>query len=596
MNKLSLDILSYSPSVIKGFSFNQIREYAESSIDQKNYIALRYLLENTDPNKSIFASDYLNHAIEKLDIEAVKILIDISSKSKSLFEKNAEYINERLLYNLFEDNFDYILLELNEETRKERQHEILKLLFNAMPKDSFTKYNVQKIIDHFSQQEFEDLCKTKELDLTEEKFEGLDLSVYKYENTDPVQKLDENHNLIDLILSRTYSDDLGIDKIKDIYSKLYHLDPIAKEMMTLVAVLISQNNNIKIIFEEGAESSYHYYKNIIKIDTKFIQEPVFNIESVTIHEIGHFIYHALYNSDATPFSKDSVKEFLTSLVPKYKEYKDDEFEDGTAKFLIYNQENIIKNLFNITKKMGIDSYESAAKKPIDKAAELLNINSSEYDKYIFTNEYCEYFKFNSPIDLFFQNSQIGFAFEAKNTSSPKTQASHDVFHNMAHYYYAEHTYCSISDNNNTAPFQEIYKDATDDRSEIIRWSIEDYLPKIIIDLGLFNSQIHFLERIADYVNRGLHKLQDHSFSSFMSDDNEKYAELIVRSMELKASGISEDADLIKSFHDIELWHIKHVSPDICKIFIDNEAVATLAWDDNEVCALGIESVCLEINS
>lgn len=569
------NILNYSPALVKEFSFNEISYFSERAIINKDYIGLQYLMENM--SNKLSTNTPLGDAIERMDVKAVKIIVGAAKNSNNSYYSNDSYIDRWLIESLFENQLQLEIIELTETELQERRIEIFEILLNSKSKDSLTASHIQKLAALLPKQKFDDFCKAKELDLREEKFKDLDLSHYKHEDSSPLLTLEADYSLMDLVLSRTYSSTLGLDEAKKIYSNLYNLDPIAKEMMTLTSVLISQNNSFKIFFEEGATSAYHLEQNIIKIDTKFLNEEIFNIESIVIHEIGHMIYHQVYRFEAMPFNTKPIKDVLQMIKSDFKEYIDDEFAESTPRHLFLTQGGLSKALAKMDE-MNIMSYEAAARKPVEKAAQLLEIDSKEFDKYLFSQEYTEWLKFNSPIDVFLLNSQEGFAFETTNKTAP---VLNNVFNSLVSIHSKEHNYTCESPNS----IQDLYKD---ERAEIIRWSTEEFLPSLVDKLNLSDKQIHFLERIADYIARGPHSINEIGEWSYHRQ-NEKYAELIVRAMELKASGINTEEDLIASFEDLEQWHKNNVSPVIEQIFMEHEEIASLPWDHEEICTTGAQS-------
>ncbi len=192
--------------------------------------------------------------------------------------------------------------------------------------------------------------------------------------------------------------------------------------------------------------------------------------------------------------------------------------------------------------MTIKTYEQAARKPIDTAAELLHFNIDEYAKYNYTQQYTEYFKDNSYIDLFYLNGAIKLDIETKFNSS-----------NIPDYIYNPLVKIYLEE-------RSPYNIELSSKEEIINWNLEQFLPKIIYDFNLSPYEIHFLERIGDYVNRGDHILDKTYNYRVSSKVSEKYVELIVRSMELKASNIEID----NCFKELDNFHSMFVSPYINK--------------------------------
>ncbi len=549
-NFLKVAINDYPTHILKTYTEHAKYKLAKKSLIEKDYESLKILLHHMDNFYSI-----LYESIERLDLDAVKLIIDRAKDSDNEYIKNGSYISEYTIKNLFDHNNIARILDI--ENANTKRVEILKVLLKSKSPEHITVRELQKLSDVCTKEEFEDFYKSKNIDITSDRFKDLELSQYSLKGLNQVLKLENQPNsVIDLLLSRTFSDQLTMEEIKNIYTNLYNLDPIAQEMLVYTGALIHQNSTIKIMFGGGKGSYYSPESNIIKINNSFIDEDLFNTESVVIHEIGHFVYDQLFQFDAMPFDFNPlVKLFQPHMIDS----ENDQFlrARSTTYYKFLSDQNNIKNLKKLI--VPLFQYEEAARKPVDKAAELLRVNKTEYDKYLFKQEYTEYFKQNSYIDVFFLNADAAFSTE-KMTNS--TIPDH-IFDNILNVYLANH------DCENYDPFS---KNIT--REEILRWATEEFLPKLVTELNLSPRQIHFLERIADYINRGEHLLEDTDHSD---DENEKYVELIVRAMELKAAKIG--SDLINSFEPLEQYHKQYVSPTICDK-IQNSGINDMPFDSD----------------
>ena len=123
------------------------------------------------------------------------------------------------------------------------------------------------------------------------------------------------------------------------------------------------------------------------------------------------------------------------------------------------------------------------------------------------------------------------------------------------------------------------------RDNINQWAAEEFLPSVVTNLQLNPKKIHYLDRMADYVNRGEHLLSDYICGN-KHRSNEKYVELIVRYMEFKAAGLG--VELTEPFQGLGYFHIEHASPVMCAV-IQNSTVASLPFDLGMV---GEDYVCL----
>ena len=556
------NIADYPLNILKGFSQRPKEFLAETALKDKDYAGLKNILSTMD-----YMGNILNEALDNLDVEAIKIIVEVASEFE--YQKNGSYIHEYMIEDLFDENI-ITKYSFNKTEAFDKKIEILKILLNAKDKDQISLMDLQKLADNISQQEFEDFCKLKELDLTIKKFKDLELSQYKFSGLESVLNLEiEETTILSLLLSRTFSDKLTLPELKTIYTKLYQLSDISKEMLTYTAALISQGNTIKILFGEGTSSYYNKYLNIINIDNMFIGESIFNTESVVIHEIGHFVYEQIFKMKATPFNLSLIKSLVEDIYQENKEAIEDPFMGPTLAFKYTENEEII-NLF----KRAIEpvmSYESVARAPVDKAAELLLVDAQEYAKYRFTPEYTEYFKTHSYIDLFYLNTLSGL-----KTDKISSEIPDHIFNNILK------IYLSAQDN---CPYKTFLEEIT--REEIIKWAEKEFLAELVQELELSPMQVHFLDRIADYINRGDHLLSEsyHYQNKGINIDDEKYIELIVRCSEFKASGLEKE--LTDTCQGLDSFHISHVSPNICTAIGATE-VASMPFDigmtgENYVC-------------
>ncbi len=347
--------------------------------------------------------------------------------------------------------------------------------------------------------------------------------------------LDHNKasSVVEILLSRTYGDNLVASKMYAMYHELYNLDPIAKEMLTYMATLIKNGNDVKVIIEPKATSSYNPGSNVIKVDPDFVGANEFTTSSVLIHEIGHFFYHQL-QFDAMPFYANDIKAMV-------KKFSEDDFIDHQRQIdLNMKDDPSLASLINMLKK-----YEEAAKKPLNKAAELLQVTNAVPEKYGFTSEYVEYFKQSTFIDVFYLNALASYG--SKNEGYLTKETPLDVYKSILDIYmqYSGPGYDSCP---------AIAEDKEVTKAEIETWAVEEFLPYIVETLKLDAKDIHFLQRIADYVNRG-----DHMYKNgYGLGHNEKYAELIVRYLELKAADAKPD--VVESFEGLAQYHRDFVSP------------------------------------
>jgi hypothetical protein len=326
-----------------------------------------------------------------------------------------------------------------------------------------------------------------------------------------------NPSIVDVILSRTFTKDFSEEYMRKLYSFLLQLDAIANEMLTYMALSISKGDPIKIYLEEGEGAAYQITSNSIHIDSTFFNDKHFNLASSLIHEIGHNFYDKIFKNTALPINRKHLENLNIS-----------EPINIMHAINLLHQSNDPK-LLSV-----INSFEEASKQPVNKAAELLGMDIKIMDKLQYVNEHTAYFKLNSIIDIFYLNF-LSYA-------SPKAPISHDMMVSVLNIYYDQEY--------NKVP-EFIYVSQT----VAVNFVLEQFLPQVVSELNLTESQIHFLMRISNYVNRGNHQYSDNLNTNL---EFEKYIELIVRYSELKAAGIEDE--LLLSFSKLVEYHLAEASP------------------------------------
>ena len=546
-NDVMHNILKYSAEQFQSFDVSTQAYYAEQAIIAKKYHELRHILNISSDNYML--SKILNEAIDRQDKEAITVITEFSKKSTNKYLESGSYINKCMIADIY--NYDKgSLVKRKDDTLKK---DIIKLLLNAKSNSTLDAEDLQKLSFIYSKKEFEQFCQNKELNITDEKFKALDLSSYKYENELPVQIIDNKYHLVDLLLNRTYSDSLSANSIKKIYNKIYSINSISKEMLTYSATLIANGNPLKIIFENGTLSFYSPMQNLIKIDTKFINEPIFNIESVVSHEFMHFFYDQLFNNDLQPFNTISVQNITESFE------NDDYFPS------INNFKTAIESLPNLLSEGSkfFDNYYNytvAATGPLKYAAKLLNIDLIDSNSTIIA--WAQHLKFDpaSDLQLFHIKSNSTYLQEEIEGNGTNT-LSDSTYHTL------------IAMHHKYENFPEFHN-----KTAIATWASEVLYPKVLVKLNLSMPEIHFLERIADYVNRA--EFFPKITYSCMSRSNDKNlnAELIVRSLELQTAMPQETA-IIQSFMALDQYHNEFASPMVSAFLSGNHQISCLPFSE-----------------
>jgi hypothetical protein len=474
-------------------------------------------------------------------------------------------INEIYDQNPFNKNPDPLL-----------QKDIHLLLLNAKSNYAIDAQDLQHLSFVVSKQEFEQFCQNKAINITEDKFKDLDLSSYKYEDQMPIKLLsnDSNYKLVDLLLNRTYSDSISGDSIKKIYNNIYSLGQDAREMLTYTATLIANRHPLKIIFENGTLSYYSSMQEIIKIDTKFMNDSVFNIESVVAHEMKHFIYQQAFNNNISPINVTDFKTSLKNLTDSFGFIDGEDNDNENISYFMNNypsvftsiSQNLLSEDSALSKFLATyNQYLFAAKAPLEHAAKLLQVESINSN---ITYEWAQHLKFNSYIDLFRIKSK---SHVLKEMIGDDLNVSGDTYHVLLDWH---------QEYDGTPRFYN--------KTELTKWAREELYPDVVSKLNISKAQIHFLERMSDFVNRAeFFSNEGYGFDS-NDDTNPLDVELIVRSLELKAA-FSNETDIINSFSALDQYHEDHVSPVISLFLAAHINISNLAFSDQYL--MGAQEVC-----
>lgn len=496
----------------------------------------------------------LYFAVDKSDKKALTTLTDSIKSSTNHYVSNGTIIDSCITNYILDNNLFKPRLD-------EFQKDAIKLILDVKTNTTITAEDLQILSFTGPEDEFKQFCQKKEVNITDEKFKKLDLSHYKYAEKAPVAEIAFNstqYNLVDILLNKTYSDLLSANAIKEIYENIYAINNDGKETLTYIATLMNKGHPLKIIFENGTLSYYSHMQDIIKIDTNFAREVDFNIESVVAHEMKHFIYDQVFKFDSRPIDPSPIKEINEKADNIFGEGSIDfEQDNAQMEFIIESFDFLRNHVFNndsgiITFFANFQQYQAAATAPLEYAAKLLGINSINSN---YTMPWAQHLKFNSKIDLFHLKSQSMILEESLSNIDTISDATYHSLFNM----YQEH---------------EVPK--FHNKTEILKWAKEELYPEFIKELNLSRPEIHFLERMADLVNRAGFFPQN---GCNIRGDNENIeVESIVRSLELKLS-IGNETKIMDTFVALDQFHAQHATPIICKFLNENSQIASLPFSD-----------------
>ena len=92
-----------------------------------------------------------------------------------------------------------------------------------MPKEFINTEVLQTLFTILSKQDFENLYKSKAIDIKSEAFKDLALKHYELQDNKFALKAIGNNPIIKLLISHSYSENLSSEEIAEIYQKLYNL-------------------------------------------------------------------------------------------------------------------------------------------------------------------------------------------------------------------------------------------------------------------------------------------------------------------------------------------------------------------------------------
>jgi hypothetical protein len=569
------NVMHYTPDFFNKLQRETISDMLELAIEKKNYFALKHILYNGIKHDNNSNYQLLNPlstpiygAIENIDKDAIAVIVNFINDPINSYFKNVYAVNSCMWGKIYAQD------PMEDQKDPQLQKDIFLSLLSIRTNETIKMQDLNILSSVVSKAEFDQFIENKNINITTMLSGGLDLVKYKYEDAKPVIAVDDASSkyLLGFLLNSTYSDTISAEDISTMYHTIYNTSDDAKLMLTYVSALVATGNPIKIIFDQDLQSSYYALEEIIRIDSKFLNESMSFISSILSHEINHYIYHQAFANNIKPFN---IKELKESGV-KIKELIDS-LEHEEAFWINYKTvfATISKELLSDNSSLfrAIDiyyQYKIAAKEPLAHAAKLLQINSIAAND---TYSWAEHLKFNSDIDVFlFQNKFILSEKSAHNNM----QASDSEYITLSNAY-----------------FKHMKKPHSFNKSEIVTWAKEDFCPELIKQLNLSNEQVYFLERISDLVNRAQFLTPNFEGTCYIGDDNNAAldVELMVRMLELNIV-IGNEAEIMQSFAGLNKYHQEHVKPVLCEFLIANSNISSLPFSGetnntnlDELCAM-----------
>lgn len=538
-----IDFLQLTDELLNFFSPAELEKLVENCFTSKtkNYDLLAKLTKKLCEGQLC----PLFHAIELLEAEAVKVMLDNYSKEAINFLESNTYNHgvDKALSSLWlqTNSTSHVNMDLTE--KKERIATIAKHLFHH--KANITKSDLQNYAAVAPFMDFNDLVAARGVNASEM---NLVLPQYYSLRHKPLFQ-GTPKSFEDVLLKHTYSPEKTQPQVRAIYTNLAKSSKIASDIVQYTTIQLLTGDDLQIIFQANFTGGYMPIQNIICIGE--IGER-FTAEAILAHELGHYVLYKLFpKSNGKPFDDSKINILKTQQDDNYGYHFNSDRQEQAKTFFTEAQSDFNKFL----------KYEQGAKQVFIKAGELLGLNSTDFAPYVFSKDFMLFFKDHSFIDLFMDNLEIrwGSKVDGDLPLSRKKLFLDAYFSNLQEEFEEDSFLHGSGDTcPNTLPNVTVgikFEDIT----KFIR---EQYFPSLIEKFSLNEDKIWFLERIAEVLSRAK-DIYDcppsyaHEECNYMA----YYQELIVRYAELEASGIDKKL-LNDSFSSlVEVWE-KDIAPRI----------------------------------
>jgi len=422
-----------------------------------------------------------------------------------------------------------------------------------------TAQHLRGLSYYMAPEEFDHFVEEQKINIT--KF-NITFDHYELRKKNPLVSLKKiPESIEDVLLQRTYSDQVNASEAREVYSSLLKSkDFIVRQTMKMFVLNVMNGDDVQVIFTDAGPiySFYNLYENMITVGTKRTGHCI-STSSAAIHEIGHHVIHRLYDLSSTPFSFDAShisncsSTFLYKL--EYVLYCDSlYFGIRDTLSLKENEKLTFKSVFRdfdlipITPILDkLQDYEEGVKRFLSYTLNLLQIKDVVYelDKHLSTKIFLDYAKDSAPaLDLFLVSMVLN------NFIDPPRECFSPIKDNVYHVY-AQGIGFDVCPTNTT----NLHKHPL---AVSVEWITKYAFDRIVKKYELSPNQACLLERTADFVSR---------YNNYDQDELMMYRELIVRYAELQVLGIGS-TELKGAFAGTLSFWEKHISPDI-QVHISN---------------------------
>ncbi|NRA73670.1 MAG: hypothetical protein HRU36_02880 [Rickettsiales bacterium] len=570
----------------------------ENILHDNDYKALKIIANGLASQNS--ATQALNNLmrviIENLDVKAANITLEEALNSNADISSLDVYKFLKEDSDPFELYNNLIGKKLKSNSPRTAKKEIAKNFFLATYKQSSQKQkecpqdpidpqsmankkncqktptteNFKQLSYYLTKEEADSFIREHNIDFTAL---GINLKDHYPHDDDPLLNQDQPISSIsDILLQKTYSDNLSSEEVQDVYKPLFSSnDHFVRETMAIVTLSIIGGDNLKIIFSNKTttasfyDEDYNLYTNVVEVGSNYKKSECFSLASVTMHEMGHYGFNKLYNSQSMPFNftlLNGIYNDSSESLHRFQEgFDGDNIYVGVREVLNLKPEEkvtlrkIFKNFDTSKLDLFLDmlqDYEMGVRNFLSYIFNLIQIEdaSIKLDKHLSSSDFLEYTKQEVPIIDLFHASSLTYFNEHHNSSH---NYSYSVTNNVYEVYSQ-----GIGSNicpNDISHFH--FMSLQDSLKEMIKYSLN----LVVEGYHLTQPQIFLLERAADFVNRHDSKMDHSIYESYHhSNDNIVYAELIVRYAELHI--LDNNQELGVAFADILNFWQKYISPDI----------------------------------
>jgi len=556
---MTTPILSYTEfKYFSSLSSQFILQSAEAKEYEKFKIYLSYLKRDNDLQKN-FDTYIYRTIIEQYDLELIKILAQLGD------EKVLSTIFERISNNTYCEPVATINSEVITSSRiKEFAKSALKIIIDK--KNSFLCDELQDISYIFSKQEFEDFIQTKKINLDDKQYKELKLYNNDLEGLTPLYEItdQESVNITEALLTRTFSKDMPLEQIVQIYDILSNAkDETIKAVMSLTAAsILDGSSNVRILFKTDAESFYCESMNLVMINANDIFGNS-KVKATVIHELAHYFFGHLYKSCFLPINYPLLEGL--KIGPNSM---DTDAPHKITESHIFNHANT--PLTSIA--LAHYSHIVAEKSFVNLAVKLLSCEEAVSEHFVKSDEIIKHAKFTCPeINLIRtivpDANSGGSVLQLQNEES--VSCTYDYDFELSHYYF----FRKHENDNSTI---SICRDFTPEKVKDLVHST--LLPDFMEKWSPSNMELYIVQRVNDWINRGYEIFKINQ----VAREEERLAELLVRFPEFVAVGVSND--IMEQLQPMKDFWTIYVFPDVQKYM--DEYYIKCSNPENDIVCLG----------